>query len=428
MFRRRKQEPGTGAGTPSQTERPRAWTFMVYLAGDNNLEEYGQADLSEIKQVGSTADVAIVAQFDSVHGGPTRRYYLQRGTPLEVDEIGPDLGETNTGDPRELVRFVAWAIESYPAQHYALILWNHGAGWKEDDLYRVAEAAGLPSAAAQRTVGALAHEMAQPAHRRPLFAPTLRAILARGIGYDDTSRDFLDNAELQRALTCSLLVGGIEKLTLIGFDACLMGMVEVAYQLRNVANYVVGSQEVEPGDGWPYQPILETLVARPTMDGEELATHIVGKYADSYGPENAVTQSALALMHTDGLAQALNELCTYILDRQQACELAVGWAARHAQKYADPDYKDLYDFCRLMGERSGDPQLQQRAQVVMDCIVPAGPGRLVCAEAHRGVRVTKSHGISVYFPEHEMSPFYKRLDFASESLWDDMLHRLVAAR
>ena len=149
---------------------------------------------------------------------------------------------------------------------------------------------------------------------------------------------------------------------------------------------------------------------------------------NSYGPEDAVTQSALAIAHTGELVQALNELCAYVLDRQQACELAVGWAARHAQKYADPDYKDLHDFCRLLGERSGDPQLQQRAQAVMACISPAGPGRLVCAEAHRGARLANSHGISIYFPEHEMSPFYKRLDFASETLWDDMLHRLMAAR
>ena len=60
----------------------------------------------------------------------------------------------------------------------------------------------------------------------------------------------------------------------------------------------------------------------------------------------------------------------------------------------------------------------------MDLIVPSGYGRFVCAEDHRGYRLVRANGVSIYFPQHEMSPFYRRLDFASESRWDDMLHRL----
>ena len=126
------------------------------------------------------------------------------------------------------------------------------------------------------------------------------------------------------------------------------------------------------------------------------------------------------------MVRALNDLCEYILEYQEDCELIVGRASRRAQRFSDADYKDLYDFCRLLYERSdGLPDLAQRAQAVMDLVVPAKAGRFVCAEGHRGYRLSRSHGVSIYLPAHELSPFYKRLDFASESLWDEMLHRLL---
>lgn len=130
---RRKSARTETTATPEERE----WTFMVYLAGDNDLESYGQADLLELKEVGSDARVAFVAQFDRRQQGSTQRYYLRQGTPLEQDVVDGGLGETNTGDPRELVRFVYWAAEHYPARRHALVLWNHGVGWKEDDIYHL---------------------------------------------------------------------------------------------------------------------------------------------------------------------------------------------------------------------------------------------------------------------------------------------------
>jgi hypothetical protein len=118
------------------------WTFMVYLAGDNDLEEFGVTDLNEMKKVGSTADLSLVAQFDRMPDQGTRRYYLTAGQSLDADCVAT-LPETNTGDPQVLIDFVTWACTTCPADHCALILWNHGAGWKDDDIYRIAKARGL---------------------------------------------------------------------------------------------------------------------------------------------------------------------------------------------------------------------------------------------------------------------------------------------
>ena len=77
------------------------WTFMVYLAGDNNLENFGIKDLIEMKMAGSSDQVSIVAQFDCMSDKVTRRYYLAREGELE-DNCVAKLPETNTGDPQTL--------------------------------------------------------------------------------------------------------------------------------------------------------------------------------------------------------------------------------------------------------------------------------------------------------------------------------------
>ena len=428
MFKKRRQEPGTGGGwSGNLPPGAREWTFMVYLAGDNNLQEYGRADLMEMKEVGSTTEVAIVAQFDRMEQGATRRYYLRKGGKLEADEIGPSLGETNTGDPHELVRFMTWAMREYPAKRYALVLWNHGTGWKEDDIYHIAERSGIYSSRRELDLAPLVAGFVRRASRPVLFSSTINAILARGIAYDDTSCDFLDNAERKQAIRSSLQAVRVEKLALLGFDACLMNMLEVAYQVKDLTQYIVGSQETEPTAGWPYNAVLAELTKRPTMGGEELAAVIVDEYMRSYGSQDEITQSALDLSQAREVVLALNDLCKHILENQDMCELAVGRASRRAQSYSDPDYKDLYDFCRLLYERSSSAELKRRTLAVMELLAPPGEGRFIYAEGHRGLRMARSHGVSIYFPGHTISPFYRRLDFASESLWDDMLRRLFGA-
>lgn len=118
------------------------WTILVYLAGDNNLDGAGVADLLEMKKTGSSGAVNVVAQFDRAgHKGTTKRYLLRKGTSLAADAVA-DLGETNTGAPGVLKEFLTWGIKTYPAQHYAVVLWNHGAGW--DDLESLCGRRRLP--------------------------------------------------------------------------------------------------------------------------------------------------------------------------------------------------------------------------------------------------------------------------------------------
>src|SRR5512147_255085 len=111
------------------------WSVMIYLAGDNNLDGAGVVDLGEMKQVGCTESINIIAQFDRAGSKEeTLRYCLRKGTALAKDAV-MKLGETNMGDPNVLEDFVTWGVRNYPAEHYLLVLWNHGAGWDDANLY-----------------------------------------------------------------------------------------------------------------------------------------------------------------------------------------------------------------------------------------------------------------------------------------------------
>jgi hypothetical protein len=246
------------------------WTFLVYMAGDNNLDGPALWDIAEMAKAGSTKDVHILVQLDRLEDQKTRRFRITQGGGFKKDCI-ETFSETNTGDPQILYSFAKWAVDKYPADRYALILWNHGSGWWEDAKSRAAGTAGTGKARRGGSRQPLFHHLHQP-----------NSQAHRSICYDDTSGgDALDNRELRVVLAgiCALLG---RKIDLLGMDACLMNMVEVAYQLRDSVNFIVGSEIEEPFDGWPYAEILNRLAARPRQDAATLSRWIVKSYLISY--------------------------------------------------------------------------------------------------------------------------------------------------
>lgn len=114
------------------------WTVMIYMAGDNNLDANGVSDLREIKRVGSTPEVAIIAQFDrSGDNGHTKRYHLHHfstSPSIAKDEVD-DLDETDTGSKEEFIKFLRWGIDNFTAKRYLVIIWGHGSGALDDDIF-----------------------------------------------------------------------------------------------------------------------------------------------------------------------------------------------------------------------------------------------------------------------------------------------------
>jgi len=401
------------------------WTLMIWMAGDNNLQSSGDQDIREMKKVGSTAQVDVVVQFDRMKDQNTRRFHVQQGTPLENDEV-QHLGPTNTGDPKIATDFFIWAVNNYPADRYLASFWNHGGGIDETDVYARARAMGLPAGrkirgGASAVTDSQARAIASGPHKHALFSTTVeKAIKQRGIAYDDTARDFLDNAELKTVLKDVTAAVG-KKIDLLAFDACLMNMVEIGYQLRQYAGYSVGSEQTEPADGWPYDTILSDLNAKPSMSAAELGRAVVKRYVASYASGD-VTQSVLDLGRSKDIAKAVDALAKALSAaiKKPAEYAAVTKAAKAAQHYEYADFQDLYDLCAQLKKRVSTKAVKDAASGVVGALT--GPSPFVLASKSKGAGVAGSHGSSIYFPTaRDVTVAYSRLDFAKDTAWGDFL-------
>jgi clostripain len=416
------------------------WLVMLYQdADDKILEQDIYLDLNEAERVGSSENLHIVAQVDRFASGyqgdgnwtNTRRFYITQDNNLNKisSQVVEDLGEANMGDGNTLVDFVAWAVENYPATHYMLILSDHGMGWP----------GGWSDPA--------------PATRERGDIP-LQSVMGNVI--------YLN--ELDQALEEIRTRTGIEKLDVIGMDACLMGHLEVFTALAPHARYAVASQETEPALGWAYTGFLSALSANPDMDGAEIGRLIVDSYIQEdqrivdetaraeflqqgspmgglFGfmgtmsasqlaqqLEQTVTLAAVDLEQLPALQGSLNNLAFAL---QEADQKLVAQARTYAQSFTSvwgsevpPSYIDLGSFVKILQQNRTSSGV---ANAIQD--VTAAINQVVIAEKH-GPKKAGATGISIYFPNSQL---YKNASagaqsytaiaerFASQSLWDDYL-------
>jgi len=375
------------------------WLFMVYLDADNNLESAGIDDMNEMETAGSTDNVAIVVQMDraerdyaddTTNGNWTgaKRFYVTQDTDQSIinSPVIEDLGEVNMGDPAVLQSFIEWTVANYPAQNYALVLWNHGSGWRE----------------------------------REGSGETVKSICV-----DDESGDELTMTELRSALNAANLNTG-KTLDIVGFDACLMQMAEVAYQVmgsasRPLVDITVGSEETEPGDGWDYAATLTALTANPAMTPAGLAAQIVSDYVGFYSSSWDITQSGVDLDYMEALATAVDSFAI-AMTNAPGDWTAISTARSSAQEYYYYYYIDLYHFAQLVNQDATISQtVRDAASDVMAAVTNA-----VITEGHTA-SVGDSHGLSIYYPETsgDYFPAYETdVLFTTDTHWDEFLYAI----
>jgi hypothetical protein len=332
------------------------------------------------------------------------------------------LGRLNTGDPQCLLDFVRWGVARYPAERYALVLWNHGQGWDDADVYAAERHRSLRRLAD----GRIRHALFRPPVRQLLMG-AIRKFEDRAILLDDDAKDFLDNVELKRVLAAAAAAVGA-KLDVLGMDACLMSMAEVGYQVRGSAEVLVGSEQTEPGDGWPYDKVLGALAQHPEMGSRDLGALVVKEYLASYVAEDGVTQSACDLARADGLAaavKALAETLTAAL-REPLMRHRMLVARARVQSYEIPDNVDLADYCALLADLAPNTLVAVRCADVLH-VVGAGAAGYVLAQGSKGADLRNSRGVAVYFPTRTVSPLYARLDWAKNTGWGRFLAAYLMA-
>jgi len=395
---------GEDSGAKAKAAGQAKWTFMVYMAGDNNLDGAALRDIAEMARAGSTKDVNVLVQLDRIEDNLTRRFRITQGGGFKKNCI-ESFGEVNTGDPQVLYDFVKWAADNYPADRYALILWNHGSGWWEE--------------AKSRATGPTGRKP-----RRHLFRHSFPQE-HRSICYDDTSGgDALDNRELKGVLSqaCALLG---RKIDLLGMDACLMNMVEVAYQLRDSVNVIVGSEIEEPFDGWPYTVILARLTAKPGQDAVALARWIVKSYLLSYqGKDETLTQSALDVGRIGEMTTKVDAISEALLAAIDADFKLIEAAWRRSPRFYDNNYIDLACFIKNLRKKA-DTELQAKADDLIAAL-KVGKGRAILRQGKIGREVRGTCGLSIYFPGDRINPTYRNLDFSGDCKWITFLERYLS--
>ncbi|MEK7810838.1 MAG: clostripain-related cysteine peptidase, partial [Pseudomonadota bacterium] len=249
---------------------------------------------------------------------------------------------------------------------------------------------------------------------------------ARAILLDDNAKDFLDNHEMKKVLadTAKLLK---RKLDIFGTDACLMSMAEVSYQIRDSADYMVGSEQTEPGEGWPYNTILSSLARNPAMTPRDLSALIVNKYLASYSNtvEGGVTYSACDLSKAGALATAVAGLATALKAslKDSAARQRIVDVRNKVQSYDVPDNIDLVDFCALLAKAGANAATTTACQNVIKAVKSS----YVMAQGYKGPSMKNSNGVAIYFPLQSVSPLYAGLDFSKKTGWNAFLNAYLSA-
>jgi hypothetical protein len=375
----------TGPIVPSDTSNLPEWTIIVYAdADDDVLEQDIWFDVNEMELVGSTPQMNVVVQIDRAEGAfhgdgdwtDTRRLYVTQDDDLDfiASPVIESIGEADMGDPRTLVDFITWSIRNYPAKKYALVMSDHGGGWTG--------------------------------------------------GFSDLeSGSALSMAQITNAIEQVQGSMAGQKFEIIGFDACLMGMIEVYGSLYPYTNYMVASEEVIPSSGWSYAAWLGQLAQNPGMDGREASQIIVSTYivddtilklrassAEINEIEADTTLSAIESARMPDVIKAMNQFIASLSAIDQA------WVAQgraYSRSYysifgedVPPAFIDLGNFAEIMAT-TNDPAIQQANDQLRSAISAA-----VIAEKH-GDRMAGSTGISFHFP---ISDIYILTEFTDETL------------
>jgi len=333
------------------------------LVGDNNLEEAGVQDIYEMFDVGGSQDFRFALQVDRASGRDhsaaeipgvgnwtgTRRLVIEGSGIQQV----ADLGELNMASPSTLADFVHWGLSTYPADRTMLILWDHGAGWM-------------------------------------------------GFGSDESSpgHPMLSLAQISQGVSQGLQRAGVSRFDVLGFDACLMATFEVAAVLQPYADFLIASEELEPGHGWDYRA-FSAARANPSIPTIELLEIIVDEYfaqATVHDTSRDITLSVIDLAKVTALNEQLEAFATTltqnisnnaaVIGRQREAAVRFGKNPNPTKEFHLVDLGDLARGLASVNNQSFGAARQALAAAISSAVVINRGGPLA----------SRATGISVYFP------------------------------
>ncbi|HRF74727.1 MAG TPA: clostripain-related cysteine peptidase, partial [Accumulibacter sp.] len=366
----------SGAGATAASD---SWTILVYVDGDNNLEDAAVIDVNEMEAAALRAGISVGVLVDR-HPGydtssgnwtDTRRGVITSDSSRTVinSPLTP-VGELDMGRGQTLTDFINWGAANLPAQHYAVVIWDHGGG----------------------TLG--------------------------GSAYDDSSSSsYLTNAEVRQSIAASTL----QRVDVLGFDACLMASVEIASEMTPVATQLIASEQTEPGDGWDYTVFLTSFARASSADASTLGAAIVDAYGTFFSGNQ--TLAAIDLSRVPQIESAINAFVAVMRNASTADWQAVRSAASRTT-VADQNFRylvDLGNFMTNLEAASSNPQIDAATRAVSQAID---------SSIQRHVGPSGFQGLTVLLPTSasQLSGYTAdQYRFVANTDWEDFLRLYLSS-
>jgi len=401
-------------------------TLMVFMNAKNNLSEsqlfglvgkWAQKDLDEMKKVGSTDKVNVLVEIGEKGKGSKRIKVLKKsGIFSSGEEVYLEDPKADMGDYKRAIDFVKWAKANFPAKKYILVLWDHGLGWIDPNL-------------SQHTAGT--------------------GTSSKGISFDDDTKNYIRTKQIAEILRQS---GYID---VVVFNACLMQMAEVDYEIKDYTSLIIGSEETMLAYGFDYEKFLNFLNSKPNFSKKDISSFFIEWYKEFFKnginlgiitvplDSIAATLSTIEPSELSNLPKYLDYFASNVMHNGE--EETVKKAIRNVIRFTsivDPakdkeknyaPYVDLYDFARIIYENSSNEKTKESAKLLMDFI----KDKLVIAsvglnkDTTNNYDYTKVGGISINMtmkikpvpPQFNniLETKYEDLSLSKDSYWDEFV-------
>lgn len=361
------------------------WTFLTYIAGDNDLEPFINQNLNQMKR-GSSNNINVLAFVCTKRIGEPKVARKYKINPAGITQIGSNLPGLDSGRPDTVIKAIKWAREEYPSNHIAIVLWDHGSGWRKYGIDKE----------------------------------------TRGICYDYTTDNNLSDSDLRAIMKEASNIYG-KKIDLLAFDACLMADLETTFAIAPYVDYFVASQETIPGTGFGYNYILDPFKER-SLSPKVFAKWLIDAYNKTYSNTlNDYTLSAFKLSDFDKLVknfdQITQKLIELLKENKEIVKKMISAAQANSLGFTYKDHKDLATFYAALRNQVKNSNLSSANKAWLDHKLLKGKDLIntliLCYTGSSDF--SKARGVSVYLPSGRPDSSYRNLYWSTQNNWYNFL-------
>jgi len=356
--------------------------LYIYMAADNNMEIQALKDLEEIKEgTKNIKNLSVFIFIDMKESNLDNSYVIiENGNYRKIKQ---STIEKNSGELDTIKDFINAGKKIYNSNKNFMVIWNHGDGWYNEKI-------------------------------------TNKRNVKKSIAIDDDSNDSLNLFELQEGLNT---LG--KKWDLLIFDACLMNTIEVAYQLKNVTEAIVGSPEEVPFDGYDYRKLIQHISANNTI--EEISKQIIRESIDYYNKSKEfVCYSYLDLDQIDDFYLKIDRFAFNLIKKSEEIIVLKDKIKKEVLTYSVyksdyskyTSYLDLKSFLNLLVKNN---IMTEQSNLLLSELKNIVKYEL-STELTNNYNLEKSGGLSIYLPfENYYEEYESATNFGINNHWTDFI-------